>query len=209
MKNYTKFFGYALLFISIITLLDSCKKSPEDPFLSFRSRKQRVVNDWIATEYTVNGVDQLVDIDYDTIPLTSVCVQTNPDDYNRYGVTTTTLTPYLTFYKNGNYNSEFVTDVAHKYDYEIDTAALCEDFEYNDDPISLVTSGSWVFGGDVGEYKNKEQIVITEPKNEVSYVWNIIKLKEKLMKIERTYQEYGTGTEQTFVVKMTLEPRPE
>ena len=43
-----KLSGYAVLILvlSSILVLDGCKRGPDDPFFSFRSRKARVTGDW-------------------------------------------------------------------------------------------------------------------------------------------------------------------
>ena len=40
-----------LLIISLIFLMPGCKKGPNDPFLSFKCRKARVVGTWTVTSY--------------------------------------------------------------------------------------------------------------------------------------------------------------
>ena len=45
----------AILFSCIF--LDSCKKYPEGPMLSFRTRTARVANTWKVGSCTINGTD--------------------------------------------------------------------------------------------------------------------------------------------------------
>jgi len=51
----------SLLMILVVALviptIQSCKKYPEGPAISFRSREARVANTWKVENYKVNGVD--------------------------------------------------------------------------------------------------------------------------------------------------------
>src|SRR5438105_1316785 len=53
-----------ILFIITVSsaLFFSCKKGPEDPSISFRSRKARVTGTWKVNTYTVNDVDSLTSL---------------------------------------------------------------------------------------------------------------------------------------------------
>jgi hypothetical protein len=58
MKSNLKLSLFLFLFAGFaITGIESCKKYPEGPALSLRSRKQRVANTWKVENYKVNGTD--------------------------------------------------------------------------------------------------------------------------------------------------------
>ena len=42
-------------------IFDACKKGPEDPFLTFRSRKERMTGKWLVNTYLYNTADSLID----------------------------------------------------------------------------------------------------------------------------------------------------
>ena len=49
--NTKKLLGYAvaIILLALPIVFSGCKKGPEDPFLSFRSRKARVCGTWTVT----------------------------------------------------------------------------------------------------------------------------------------------------------------
>jgi hypothetical protein len=48
----------AILAILVFTMLPACKKYEEGPAISFRSKKERVVNTWKLDSYLYDGVDK-------------------------------------------------------------------------------------------------------------------------------------------------------
>jgi hypothetical protein len=55
-KIRTSILFFLLVALSVPTL-QSCKKYPEDPAFSLRSRKERVANTWKVENYKINGSD--------------------------------------------------------------------------------------------------------------------------------------------------------
>jgi hypothetical protein len=60
---------YAVLLVAVLTtLFVSCKKGENDPFISFRSRKHRMVNEWSCQKSTVRltslsgGITEIINI---------------------------------------------------------------------------------------------------------------------------------------------------
>jgi len=212
MKRFQHVLFYLLLFLALAPLLEACKKGPEDAFLSFRSRKNRVVGEWVATTYTLNDFDLLVDVDLDTLvnPLQIGVIPpaecSNASSDKRYSTTTTTLTPRWIFRKNGTFLNSDQTVLEVRYDYEIDTAAACKDFSFISSDNTLSYSGTWVFGGAVKPYKNKEQLVINNPDNNITTVWDIVKCAHKMMKLERTFIDAANNSKH---YEITLEPDSE
>lgn len=48
---------FVLLLIVVIPILESCKKYPDGPLLSLKSRAERVANVWKVENYKINGSD--------------------------------------------------------------------------------------------------------------------------------------------------------
>lgn len=55
LKNISLFF--ILIAMTVMTSLQSCQKYSEGPFLSIRSRAERVSNHWEVENYKINGND--------------------------------------------------------------------------------------------------------------------------------------------------------
>jgi hypothetical protein len=47
----------AFIFLSSILLFSECKKYPEGPYISLRSKKERIANTWKLSKYLEDGVD--------------------------------------------------------------------------------------------------------------------------------------------------------
>jgi hypothetical protein len=63
MRQIFNFKTILVLFLGLFFTLpfQSCKKGEDDPALSFRSRKARVVGEWTLKEFTVNGKAEPMD----------------------------------------------------------------------------------------------------------------------------------------------------
>lgn len=58
MKAKSRLSVIAILFVAlVIPTIQSCKKYPDGPMVSFRSRTERVANTWKIDNYKVNGTD--------------------------------------------------------------------------------------------------------------------------------------------------------
>jgi hypothetical protein len=55
------FFKLILMALMIVLVLPACKKYPEGPALSFRSKKSRLVNQWTVEQKLQNGIDVTLD----------------------------------------------------------------------------------------------------------------------------------------------------
>ncbi len=62
------FFQFFMLSILVLTFSTSCKKYEEGPYISFRSKPERVSNSWKAASVTDNGKD--VTSDYSGLRVT-------------------------------------------------------------------------------------------------------------------------------------------
>lgn len=132
----------ALLAIGSL-LISSCKKGENDPFISVKSRKARVVGEWTVTagsgtDVTDNGSTTTTTTwTYDGAVETQTTGSTS---------TTTNVTRTYHFEKDGNFHmveTETGTILSVAYTYE------------------TTSEGTWNFTGRVGEEKNKEAILLT------------------------------------------------
>lgn len=133
-----------LLFVALIGTLSECKKGEDDPFISLRSRKNRVVGEWTLTSGTektssVSGnPSTTVNTDY-TYTQDSY-IRTNTT-MNQSGSTSVSSSGYfyykITFRSNGEYT--LVKERGSSFTQE---------------------SGLWNFTKGIGEYKRKEQIAL-------------------------------------------------
>jgi len=127
---------FVLAFVTVT--MDSCKKGENDPFLSFHSRKGRMVGEWklsAGTETTTSG----------SSTTTTTYTDTQKTQASGSSSVTTTYAEALTIEKDGSFKwvqTETVGSVASVDTYE----------------------GTWNFTGRVGELKNKEQVVLTVTK---------------------------------------------
>ena len=136
-----------LLFGVLIGTLCECKKGEDDPFISLRRRKARVVGDWHLTSGTNN------------ITSTYNSGSTSQSDNDTYTYTETTFAVNSSSTFNGNTTTSSTTGI---YSYQINfkkdgTYSLTE----NNSSVLTIESGVWNFTHGVGEYKNKEQIALT------------------------------------------------
>ena len=135
-----------LLIISLIFLMPGCKKGPNDPFLSFKCRKARVVGTWTVTSYKSTYSSSGGN--------TSTHIMTNGNYSDTYNSFTTTGVETFSY--------EFLKD---------GTWTLTN----NSDGDLYTSEGTWNFTGKIGENKNKDHIVMmitksTDPNSTQTYV---------------------------------------
>lgn len=130
MNNFSRLLFYLLLSGTIVSL-DSCvKKGEDDPFVSLRTRKNRVVGDWVALSGSV-----LISSDSWT---ESYTVKGNTVSINSpAGGATGTANVLFKFGKKGEFESSI-----------------------NMGGFTSYFKGSWNFSGRVGDHKNKSQLVM-------------------------------------------------
>jgi hypothetical protein len=208
MKKFTNVFLFAFAIISMAVFFDACKKGPEDPFLSFRSRKARMIGEWTASKYFVNGVDQLIDVDYDSTAMTLPCAPAPTPAITYYTITTITRNNSYryNFQRNGDFSYTFNYFDNYNVNRQIDTgkaAFNCKDDNYDSEDSNFVNTGTWEFGGGVGAARNKEQLVLIDPYNNFSTTWDIVMLKNKMIKLKRIFINSGNADQ---VEELTLIP---
>ncbi|PBQ32188.1 hypothetical protein CNR22_10530 [Sphingobacteriaceae bacterium] len=142
-----KILNFAFITLLLCQLFTNCKKGEDDPLLSLRTRKARVVGEWKIKSGTEN---------YNTSSTgnnaSANSISTSYTDA-RYSSTTTysdsagnafsdnytgSVSYTMEFKKNGEFFSEMITDNQSR----------------------ITQKGTWNFTAGIGTHKNKEQIVI-------------------------------------------------
>jgi len=134
-----KLFKITLL-LAVAGILSQCKKGEDDPFISFRTRKARVVGEWT---------------------LTSGSSLDNYQPVSGNGNSTSTIyteTSFTETYTSGPSSNTSTGLYSLKVEFKKDGTFNWTEIEGN----NLTTlSGLWNFTGRVGDYKNKEQVTLT------------------------------------------------
>jgi hypothetical protein len=154
---------------------NSCKKGPEDPFFSIWSRKHRVVGDWQVTEFKVDFVDSIRRVLLAETILGACGQQVDSVIW--------TYDYEFSFTKDGAVSLKTTVYKDTTIDI-INNTAACPDVALRDS-ISESIAQSWNFTGNIGDYKNKEQLVIFDPETKETMLFDIIGLHEKEMKLRR------------------------
>lgn len=138
MKN--NYFKSVIVLIIITTTFFGCKKGENDPAISLRTRKARVIGEWNMKTGTAGiTIDNHINPPYNQdIKMDGSKAEINQTESGNVGITYIgNYTFYITFKKDGtfNFNENFAGDI-------------------------LDASGTWNFVGGVGKAKNKESIVL-------------------------------------------------
>lgn len=172
--------------MSGLMIMTSCKKGPEDPGLSFKSRMGRITGTWELNEYTKNGEDLLVTVD--TMQNT-----TTPSCGTKLVTVTTEVRTEWTFEKNGDYSSESGFTMTERTTYSDPQTGICENETEVDNNIEE-TDGRWNFAGGAGDTKNKEYIVLTDLDGEpIAYI-QLIRLSNKELIFEQIIETSNKRT---------------
>lgn len=194
-----KLLAIAALLMTSVILFDGCKKGPEDPFISFKSREKRMIGKWKVTEFKINGKDTL-ETTWSNPP-----VQAVPPSCGTVTVTFNYSDNTLfNFDKNGRY------DIKRRIKLSQTTTYTSPGTSCQNGTVSLldtlsVTKGLWNFVGGVGSIKNKEQLVLTESEDGVAgTVFDIIRLSSKQVKLKQAIT--NPVTKEAVIYEWTLEP---
>ena len=177
-----------LLFAVLISTLSECKKGEDDPFISFRSRKNRVVGEWTLTSgtektSTVSG-NPSTTINTDYTYTQDSYIRTNTT-MNQSGSTSVSSSGYfyykITFRSNGEYT--LVRERGGSFTQE---------------------SGVWNFTKGVGDYKRKEQIALVPQitpnslttSRDVTKTFTLKELRNRVMTIVSEETDNATTTYQ-------------
>lgn len=168
--------------LALPMVFTGCKKGPEDPALTFRSRKARVVGTWTVTKMTSEVIRKENNVN--TLTTTTV----NNDSWKQVieikGTDSIrTLEGKITKEPNqseGSYFFVFYDDgrasMTYKYEYD-------EDLSGDDDDVSTVITnkvteeitGTWNFMAGIDDYKNKERLAfVIEDKKTTTYTYRTI-----------------------------------
>jgi len=148
MKKHFLILGMICLVATTSITLNSCKKGTDDPMISLRSRKSRLVGDWKLTEGKVDNTNNSNVSTEVYNGSTKVVTQGSNSS-------TTNYTKEISIVKDGTYTStEVETDV--------NTTSI---FSYTTTTTTTTTTesaGKWSFLGGQGDAKNKEYVYMTE-----------------------------------------------
>jgi hypothetical protein len=150
----------SLAAIALMANLSSCKKGENDPFLSLKSRKARVVGDWTVT--MEEGKSQ----DISKISFGGVTVTTTTNETSTYNGTLFTSTSVTTSSAGGNPLENTYNDVyTQSYTFEKDGSFSLETV-YTGQNYTEKMEGTWAFVGKskTAELKNKEAIALSVTK---------------------------------------------
>ena len=145
---------FFMLITFVLVCLSSClKKGEDDPLISFRTRKTRLAGQWQLTsgsvEYITVFIDSLGKNESKTTLVYTENTYKKTTEASGYQSSNTGPFSYTTeFEKDGGYSSTTVTD----------------------NTTTDVSEGTWNFTKGIGNYKDKEQIVITLTKYSNTYV---------------------------------------
>jgi hypothetical protein len=195
MKKITNLLFFALL----IGTLSECKKGEDDPFISLRRRKARVVGDWKLTSGTSTSTNN----------------STNSTETETYTYTENSFV-YADNYTSGGSTNVINDAGVYSLKIEFKKDGTFTWTELKDTYISTV-SGDWNFTHGVGEYKNKEQVLLTIKSiisqgssaiytgNSYVYTMTIKELRNKKMVIVMDETSTGTNSTSSDKSEMTLE----
>ena len=179
-----------------VLFVSSCKKGPEDPFFSMRSRKARVVGNWEATVYTINGVDQLSRQGIDTVK-----VGVTPAGCGWDFVTNDSTWHFIwSFAKDGTLGVTYDSVLTHTHLLDSALRVVVTPAEATTCVKAPWTEEGgrsekyyWNFLGNIGGSKNKEQIYLYDPNNASGSNWEMIKCSASELKLEHTVKDQLTG----------------
>jgi hypothetical protein len=187
-----------LLLVTIAAIAPSCRKGPEDPLLSLRTRKARISQNWHAYSYFLNGVEQLR-VNTTTTADRDACGQQTIVQYD-------SLEIFMSFNRSGDFRSERYSYSRAVSSIEVSSPS-CNIFNYTDiDEDNQVTTGYWNFTGGIGNTSSREQIFIYEAETQIGLIWDIVRLASDELKLRRRYIIPGQST--FTVEEIWFRPKP-
>jgi hypothetical protein len=174
-----------LLLISIlfgIISLSGCKKGPNDPFISLKSRKARVVGDWIIAKYKYETTTNFIDGQkrYYLLEQDGENIKETIGQFNNPNYVDTTWTwdgviiteRMLNFDKNGKVVLKWHYKIDEYYPDPNEDASIIHDTILSYERIYQNT-GTWNFLYNVDEYKKKERLTIMWEYVDFEQIYNI------------------------------------
>jgi hypothetical protein len=218
-KNFLFRFLPMLALISSVVFVSSCKRGEDDPFLSLRSRDNRVMGEW-----TVSSVEAREEINESSNSLvTNIVVEQkfSGDNYTTDSSITTNTTNYKRTYTQKAYSNTLnimeggILEAMEKYSDETITGTNITGALTNIQSIKTSIKGYWKWGSDE---KNKGTIVLSVGPNGMFFgalgtaTYQIQKLTNKEMvliyndydKREAAYPGLATTYERKASLKVVL-----
>ncbi len=187
-----------IILLSLISFLtfSACRKGEEDSFFSIHTRKQRLCGEWVVKKFKHDHKESQNDI-------TTYIHSKSLTDGTFKEINSINNIMYT-----GTYVSEY--SINKNGTYKIDEKLFCK--SPFDTTISMIENGNWYFvdKNKAKEYKNKEVVafqptsIVYSPTNTYTlseynpYFYEIVKLKNKEIKLIRSY------TEKRDTIKITI-----
>lgn len=172
-----------ILFFSIVTLFvtSACKKGPNDPAFSLRTRKARVVGEWqIKTgTSTFSTTDSQNNTTSDRFTYSG-----NTYDYAGTDINGQSFIGTGKYFFKMNFDKEGNVKITETYD-----------------NFTSIINGTWNFNGGIGNNNSKEQIIIhvtyasypvgatKYSGNQTDLTYTLTELRNKKMSLYQTYKE--------------------
>lgn len=189
-----KYLKFLTLILVVSSLFTSCRKGPEDPLLSFTTRKNRISKDWKAYAYRVDGIDLITESKNEKFETASCGQQTLITNLERSII--------MRFSKSGSYSeSKTVTGVISST--ITNTTEMCSVYNFTNNVNETEgKSGVWSFSGGTNGTSNREQVFIYQEETKIGELWDIVKLATDELKLKRNYIRPGASvftTEEIFL----------
>lgn len=189
-----KFLRLFLIVFAVSSLMSSCRKGPEDPLLSFSTRKNRLSNNWEAYSYRINGVDMISEDKLEYFDINGCGKQTLK--------TVLVRDIQMDFSKGGNYTES--RSEKGNISSTIESADLnCSVYNFSRELNEIQgKTGVWSFTGGTNGTSSREQVFIYQEETKNGEVWDIVKLASDELKLKRRYIRPGESvftTEEIFL----------
>jgi hypothetical protein len=140
MKKIFLLSAMAVLMLSSVVTLNSCKKGADDPAISLRSRTSRLAGKWTISAGTENSVSVN---GANTSTSTTTINSTTITQVSNNTTTTGTIAYTVEFVKDGTYT-------------------MTRNETYTGYSYNVTSTGTWNFVAGGNDLKNKEAIILTE-----------------------------------------------
>lgn len=178
-----------LIIICASTIYVGCKKGPDDPFFTIKSRKGRVVGTWKVSSFAINGKEYAFsDTSANNIPA-GACGTLSMSIHTGQNIT-------FEFKETAEFTTSQQDTTITTSTYTV-PSATCVNGPVTDISANTITSGTWTFAGGVGDYKNKEQLVLTSKDattgEAVNDIYDIVRLSSKEIDLTYSYTNPSTS----------------
>lgn len=189
-----KFLKLFLIVFAVSSLMSSCRKGPEDPLLSFTTRKSRLSNNWNAYSYRINGVEKISEDKVEYFDINGCGKQTLK--------TVLAREIHMNFSKGGTFTESKAEKGKITSTIESGNES-CSVYNFTRD-VSEVSgrTGVWSFTGGANGTSSREQVFIYQEETKSGEVWDIVKLANDELKLKRRYIRPGESvftTEEIFL----------